>query len=84
MARELLASCGGGLPERVMDVLRKRKRQRSVQAAHLWQRLNTHPGSKTNAFFWMVATCLLLVSSRRNLGGGGVLFVSCGVKVSIS
>lgn len=48
-ARELLALCGGALPERVIDVLRKRKRQRSAQTVHLWQRLNAHPGSKTNA-----------------------------------
>lgn len=48
-ARELLALCGGALPERVMDVLRKGKRQRSAQTVHLWQRLNAHPGSKTNA-----------------------------------
>lgn len=77
VARELLVLCGDPTwvsVQTACDRHVEKKRQRSVQTVRLWQRLNAHPGSKTNAFFWMVATCLLLVSSRQNLGGRDYLY----------
>lgn len=55
VAGELLVLCGDctwvSIETTFDRHVQKRKRQRSVQTAHLWLRLNAHPGSKTNAFF---------------------------------